>query len=244
MAYPIYSPYNYAMGDASHASPTAVAHASEKSAVAAAAAAVASPAAAKAKLQSMKGSLKRWLHSRSILDDYVAGKRKPAPGFLRRPGVKPTPPSVVAQTINQNRYRIEQDLATDLHALLVQSGADVNQLPSPDVSRDVDAAAKLAAVVIESPLQGGGQAQAQGSLGSLWLVVIPVAGAVLILSQLIKSKADLAARQAELQCISAGACTDSGFWLKVASVAVVAWIAWDKFGVREAATKSRKKVAG
>ena len=70
-----------------------------------------------------------------------------------------------------------------------------------------------------------------------------MAGAVLIISQLIKSKADVQLAHEERLCKESGACTDTGFWLKVASIGVIGWLAWDKLGLREAAASARRKLS-
>lgn len=186
----------------------------------------ASQAQARAALDSMKRSLEGWLKYRRILDEYVAGKR-PAPAFGRAPGVKPLPPAVVKATLFKERFATEQDLAETLFALLVEMGCPKASLPAPSVQADPDVAVKLATLAINGgcPEQG---------LGVIWFVAVPIGALVLIISQYLKSKADVARDKARLDCIKVGACTDYGFWLKIASVAVLGWLAWDKMGLREA----------
>lgn len=214
MAYPIYSSFNHSLGSSEAQSN--------------------GKAQARRALDGMKRSLKSWLDVRSKMDDYVMGQRK-APALLRNPGAKPLPPATVAATLRQERYAVEQDLAQTIHSLLVQSGCDERSLPSANVSTNPDAAAQLAALAIEGcEMQGdAGQVGHQG-MGAVPLLVvgIPVLGAVLVLSQLISSKAEVAKEQERIRCVESGACTDSGFWLKVASVSVIAWLAWDKLGLK------------
>lgn len=189
-------------------------------------------------LKSMQRSLKSWLKDRQIMDQYVAGKRS-APKLFRNPGSKPLPPSVVAATLRSERYADEQDLAETLYALLTECGMDPSSLPGPDVARDPDAAAKLAVIAIKGkPAADVASAQAQGIV---WFVLlIPVAAVVMVISHAITSKADIAKQKERLRCIESGACTDSGFWLKMGAIAVTAWLAWDKFGLRKAIQKRTK----
>lgn len=196
-----------------------------------------SKAEAEAAIKQMRRSLKSWLHYRKRMDDYVAGEVK-APLLFRR--AKPLPPAVVGSTLRSDRRASEQDLAETLHALLAESGIDVQSLPVPDVARDPDVAVKLATVVIQGKTPSEtASAQAQGIV---WFVLaIPIAGIVLVISQYIKSKADVAKEQERIRCIESGACTDSGFWLKVGAVSLTAWLAWDKFGLREAVQKRKRK---
>ena len=188
-------------------------------------------AKAVAALQSMRRSLKKWLKLRRTMDAYVVGKHQ-APRWFRNPGAKPLPPSVAALNLKQDRFHVEQDLANTVFSLLVESGADPQSLPQPNVAVDSDAAVKIAEVAVAGRApEEASSAQAQGIV---WFVLaIPVAGVVLVLSQLIKSKADTAIEMERLRLVEAGAITDSGFWLKVASVGVVAWLLWDKVGLKE-----------
>jgi hypothetical protein len=173
------------------------------------------------------------------MDNYVAGNVK-APALLRNPGAKPLPPAVVGSTLRAERYANEADLARQLYQLLVECGLDASSLPRPDVARDPDAAVKLAKIAISG--KSPAEVSAPQAQGLAWFVLaIPVAGAALVISQYIKSKADVAMEQERLRCIESGACTDSGFWLKVASIAVIGWLAWDKMGLREAVNKRTRK---
>ncbi len=190
-------------------------------------------------LKSMQGSLKKWLGFRTRMDSYVAGQVK-APTLLRNPGAQPLPPSVVGATLREERYANESDLAQLLHRLLTECGLDASSLPRPDVAQDPDVAVKLAKLAISG--KSPAEVQSPQAQGLAWFVLaIPVAGAALVVSQYIKSKADVAMEQERLRCIESGACTDSGFWLKVASIAVIGWLAWDKMGLREAVNKRTKK---
>lgn len=175
-------------------------------------------------LKKMQKSLKGWLKVRQRMDSFVARN--------------PTAP--VAASLRKQRFATEQDLAENLYSLLFETGIDPSSLPSPDVSADPGAAVKLANVAIagKAPSEVA-SAQAQGIA---WFVLaIPVAGVVLVLSQFIKSKAEVAKAQEERICKQSGDCTDEGFWLKWGAIAVISWLAWDKFGLREAVEKRKRK---
>ena len=66
-------------------------------------------------------------------------------------------------------------------------------------------------------------------------MVIVVGAVAFVISQKIRSDAEAAAEHERLECIKAGKCTDTGFWLKVGAVGLVGWLAWDKMGLRERA---------
>lgn len=185
---------------------------------------------AKKALEQMQGSLKSWLRTRKHMDEYVAGKVK-APALFRR--AKPLPPAVVATTLRTDRYADEQELAEVLYALLVECGMDSSALPIPDVAKDPNVAVKLATVAIKGKVSSSTNAPA--AQGIVWFVLaIPIAGVVLVVSQWIKSKADVIKEKEKIRCIESGACTDEGFWLKIGSIGLVSWLAWDKLGLREA----------
>lgn len=189
-------------------------------------------------LESMKRSLRGWLKYRRLLDRYVSGQR-PAPVLFRNPGAAPLPPAVIATTLDRERYPVEQDMAETLHALLSEAGLDTQALPAPDVAQDPDAAVKLAAIALRGHIPSA--AHGPAPQGVIWFVLaIPILGVVLVIGQMIKSKADVAKEKEKLRCIESGACTDSGFWLKVAAIATVGWLAWDKFGLRESVAKRKK----
>jgi len=200
---------------------------------------VQSSAQAEVALRGMRGSLKRWLKVRRTMDAYVAGLRKPA-GFLGNPGARPLPPVVAGLNLRRDRLAGEQDLADTIFALLRESGFDPASLPSSNVAVDPNAAVKLAELAIAG--RAPTEASSPSAQGFIWLIAIPVAGAVLIISQLISSKAKLLELKENNRCIESRACTDTGFWLKLASVGVIAWLAWDKLGLREAAASARRRI--
>lgn len=189
-----------------------------------------------AALRQMRRGLRGWLKYRRRMDDYVRGEVE-APLLFRR--AKPLPPAAVAATLRRDRLAEETDLAETLHALLVETGCDASALPRPDVAADPDAAVKLAEVAIRGVCpEEVSSAQAQGIA---WFVLaIPLGAAVLVLSQVISSKADVAMEKERLRCVQSGACTDAGFWLKWGAILVGGWVAWDKLGLREVV---RKKTA-
>jgi hypothetical protein len=188
---------------------------------------------AKAELRAMRRSLKGWLSSRRKNDLIAAGHAAeiPTPLFKRpgtRPPLAPTPPERLAA----QRYEYEQPLAEELHVLLSEV-FDASQLPDPDLSKDPDAAVKLAQIAISGALPG--EAVAEGATGLIWLwpAAIMVGAVMYTISVSVRSKADVAKHKADKECVMSGKCTDVGFWLKMASIAVIGWIAWDKLGVRE-----------
>lgn len=220
MAHLIYSDPSYAMGCSERAMGETP---------------VASKKQAEAALKQMQSSLRGWLKFRKRMDDYVAGKVKP-PALFRR--AKPLPPAVVGATLRAERFSSEQDLAETLHALLVECGVPAASLPAPDVRIDPNAAVKLATIAIEGKTPT--EVANKTATGIVWFVLlIPIAGVVMVISQFIKSRADVQKEKERIRCVESGACTDAGFWLKVGAVAITAWLAWDKFGLREAVKKKK-----
>lgn len=182
-------------------------------------------------LARMRSALAAWLKYRSLNDQVLAGTavtRKPL-AYAQR---------VVATSRDM---AAEQDLATNLTALLeaVMPGVP---LPSPDVAQNPTAAVQLAQIA----LTGGATVSsptATGSLGfashpMMWPALI-VLGVVLVVTTAISSYADVAKDREEKACIEAGACTDYGWWLKMGGVALLAYFAWEKFGLKEFTKKAR-----
>jgi hypothetical protein len=205
----------------------------EKAVAAAATAPVTSAVAQRGKLElkKMQSSLVGWLKFRKLNDRVVAGQPVPKPLF-KRPGDKPLPPGIMMQTLRAQRSIDEQALATQLHQLLGEI-FDPNALPNPDVARNPNAAVQLAEIAISGKLPG--DAIRPGEVGAIWMwplvIVVGVIGFVIMTS--IRSSADVAKERERIECIKAGACTDSGFFLKLGAVAVIAWLVWDKLGVGE-----------
>lgn len=186
-------------------------------------------AKAEKRIKKMRRSLKRWLKKRRINDEAAMGKRKAK-----------VPASVLARTLPLARdWALEQRLAVQLHGLLSEF-MDAAQLPNPDIAKDPNAAVKLAQIAISGRLPAEAQAPtAQGFVPVLfiWPIIIVVGMVMFTIMSKISSDADLAELKENNRCIESGACTDSGFWLKMAGVAVVGWIAWDKLGVKKAFKK-------
>lgn len=139
-----------------------------------------------------------------------------------------TPPAKKA-ALRFSRLKDEQRLAQNLAKLLTEAG--FQNLPT-----DAGAAPGLAEMVLRDEV---GSPQSQG----FWMLLIPVAGAVFLISYWIRSQADLAAEKERIRCIESGACTDSGFWMKVGGISLLAYLAWDKFGGKEAVGKFKRKLA-
>ena len=187
-------------------------------------------AKAEARIRGMRRSLKEWLKFRTRMDDAATGKRKAK-----------VPVHVLAKTLPLSRdWALEQRIAVQLHALLSEM-MDANQLPSPDVSKDPNAAVKLANIAISGGLPAEVASPVAQGIFWLWPAAIVVGMVLFTIMSKISSDADVAKEKERLECIKAGACTDAGFWLKMGGVAVLAWVAWDKFGLKELAGKARRK---
>lgn len=218
----MYAPVTYSMGDAP---PTG-----------------AEVAAAEAKLQAMKRSLEQWLKYRTRMDSVAAGKQPKV--LLKRPGkIRKTPPGLLKAELRAERFPTEQRLAEQLHALLSEI-FDSSQLPGADVSKDPNAAVKLARIAISGKLPGEAVAPEEAGFVWLWPAVIVVGLVLFTITTAIKSQADVAKEKERLLCVREGACTDSGFWLKIGSVAVIGWIVWDKMGLRERVSGALKPKRG
>ena len=184
-------------------------------------------AKAEKRIRSMRRSLEKWLKKRRINDEAAMGLRKAK-----------VPAKVLAKTLPLARdWALEQRVAIQLHGLLSEF-MDAAQLPNPDIAKDPNAAVKLATIAISGklPAEANGP-QSQGFVMFVWPVVIVVGMVMYTIMSKISSDADLAELKENNRCIESGACTDSGFWLKMAGVAVVAWVAWDKLGVKKAFKK-------
>ncbi len=186
-------------------------------------------AKAEKRIRKMRRSLARWLKKRRINDEAAMGQR-PAK----------VPASVLAKTLPLARdWKLEQRLAIQLHGLLSEF-MDASQLPNPDISKDPNAAVKLARIAISGKLPAEAFAPSpQGLLPIvfIWPVVIVVGMVMFTIMSKISSDADLAELKEDNRCIETGASSDSGVGLKMAGVAVVGWIAWDKLGVKRAFKK-------
>jgi hypothetical protein len=127
---------------------------------------------------------------------------------------------------------VEARLGKRLYVLLCEM-FDAQTLPS---EYDAVSLAKIAiAGKVPTELSTGSQ-QAVGMV-FLWPLVAVVGLVMLTIVTKIKTDADDAADARRIECIKEGKCTDYGFWLKVGGIALVAWIAWDKFGLKRALSK-------
>lgn len=179
--------------------------------------------ASAAELLQMKRSLGRWLGYRQALDQKIGANA----------------------SVTRDRLQTEQPLAEKLHSLLTQAGYSANDLPVPDVSVFPNAAATMAQMVITgpNPMQASARQGAGASALGIWPILIGVAAVLWVVASAIKNVADNAAEKERIRCIQAGACTDSGFWLKAGAIAFIAWLGWEKFGGREIAGKVRRKLS-
>lgn len=180
-------------------------------------------------LARMRRSLGAWMRVRGRNDRVLAGT------------VPVTKPRVYAQRViaSSRNLGVEQDLATQLYALL-QVVMPGQPLPDPDLATNPNGAVQLAQIA----MAGGHTVGAPVATGGIfsgatpWLWPVLIVGAVfLTVTTAISSAADVAKDHEEKACIQAGACTDYGFWLKAGGIAMLAWLAWHKMGLRETFTK-------
>jgi hypothetical protein len=173
---------------------------------------------AKSEIDRMKRSLSGWLKYRTLNDAVVAGTA---------PTSKPR--AYAREVVLQSRdMAAEQQLAKQLYVLLAESLPGV-QLPDPNVTANPQAAVQLAMIAIHGPAPSS--PQAQGAWYTSWPLLV-VGGLLLAITTAIKSSADVTKEKERLACIQAGACTDSGFFLKVGGVALLVWVAW-QMGLHE-----------
>ena len=187
-------------------------------------------AKATAALRKMRRALKGWLKFRTLNNAIAQGK---APAKV--------PAGYAKMLVEQGRdWAREQRMANQLHVLLSET-FDGGSLPSPDVSRDPDAAVKLAQIAVSGRLPDEVASPGAQGLGFFWLWPAVVVVGLVLFTVVYKIHSD--AQQAEdlekTKCIEMGGCTDYGFWLKIGAVALIGWLAWDKFGLREAVQKRR-----
>ena len=130
-----------------------------------------------------------------------------------------------------NRFSIEQDLSSKLHALLSEVMPEAS-LPNADLRSNPSAAVQLASIAItgQVPVMQGNPAAMGATPPWMWPVMI-VGGLLLAITTAIRSAADVAKDAEEKACIRAGACTDYGFWLKAGGVAALVWFAWRELGL-------------
>ncbi len=184
---------------------------------------------AKAELQKMRSSLAAWLKYRRINDEIASGKPVPTP-LLKRPGARRSPVAVFMLELHSQRASHEAVLAGQLYQLLAEV-FDGDSLPEPNLAKNPNAAVELAQIAISGKLPGETAApDAQGFVW-LWPLVIVVGAIALVIMTAVRTNADAAMERERLECVKQGACTDSGFWIKLGAVAVVGWIVWDKMGV-------------
>jgi hypothetical protein len=190
-------------------------------------------ARAEVELRKMKKALTGWLKFRRLNNEVAAGRAKAK-----------VPPGLAKKMIESGRdFSLEQKLARQLHVLLAEV-FDASQLPQPDIRRDPDAAVKLAEIAISGKLPSEAPSPEAQGLIWLWPAAIVVGLVLFTIVFKIKSDADLAMEKERELSIRSGARTDYGFWLKAASVVAIAWLAWDKFGLREAAGRLKRKGGG
>jgi hypothetical protein len=216
----MYGSHNYSMG------------ASDEALVNAAATAPITKAGAqqaKVELNRMRSALSAWLKYRAINDDVASGKRVPQ-AMLKKPGAKPMPPQAMALRLRTQRLGDEATLATNLHTLLAEV-FDGATLPDPDLKKNPNAAVELAKIAIAGKLPSEASSPAAAGFIWMWPLVIVVGAIALVVMSKIRSDAEVAKEREHNECVASGACTDSGFWLKVAAVGFIGWLVWDRMGV-------------
>ena len=171
---------------------------------------------AKVELDRMRGSLKSWLKFRTLNDAVVAGTA---------PTKKPR--KFAVEVITQSRdWDAEAKLARQLYVLLSETMPGV-KLPEPNVAVDPQAAVRLAQLALNGPPASSPEAQGAWHTGlSWWWPAIIVGGLLMAVTTAIRSSAETAQEKEYLACVRAGACTDSGFWIKVGGVSMLVYIAW------------------
>lgn len=177
-------------------------------------------------LKQMKSSLVSWLKFRALNDQVAQGYGVPK-ALLKRPGANT---ATASSTVIAERPIAEAQLASQLHALLSEV-FDAGSLPDPDLMKNPDGAVQLAKIAVAGKLPGDATAPAAQGFVWLWPLVIIVGAIAYVITTQIRNSADVAKENERIACIEAGACTDTGFWLKFGAIAVGAWIIWDKFGV-------------
>ena len=177
-----------------------------------------SPQVNKNAIKAMQRTLKRWLRFRKANDDAALGHKKAK-----------VPMGVAAQRVTSMRdWALEKNIAKNLYAMLSEF-MDPSALPDP---RQPGAAVKLAEIVVAGKLPEDVGPQATGLIW-LWPVAIIAGSGAYAYSMKVQSDAEAAMHKEEIECRELGACTDYGFWLKLASVAFLGWFAWEKLGVKQ-----------
>lgn len=198
---------------------------------------------ARVELAKMKRSLTQWLKYRRINDAVAAGHADRVPNaLLKTPGATAPPAAVARMNLARARRLDEEPLALHLHQLLSEV-FDPSQLPSPDLNRNPNAAVQLAEIAVSGKLPGEVAGPTPTGIIWLWPAVIVVGAIALVLTTVIRSQAEVAKEREHYECVKAGKCTDSGFWLKVAAVGLVGWFVWDKAGLRERVAGMKRRAA-
>lgn len=183
-----------------------------------------SKAKARAELVRMRSSLEGYLKNRKMVDQIISGKRRGR-----------TPPRALKLRMQGARAGYEQKLASDLYGLLSECFAAAS-LPLPDLTKDPNAAVKLAEIAVSGRLPE--ESSTPGAQGIVWMwpLVIVVGGISWIITSKIRSDAEVAKEQERAALCREGVwvkCVDTGFLLGLGAAAIGAWVVWDKFGLRK-----------
>ena len=122
---------------------------------------------------------------------------------------------------------VEAKLGQRLYVLLSEM-FDAQQLPAQT------AVVNLAQIAVAGKLPTEVSTPSAQGFVFLWPLVAVVGLVMLTIVTKIKSDADDAADARHNECVMKGQCVDSGMWMKWGGIALVAWIAWDKFGLKKA----------
>jgi hypothetical protein len=136
---------------------------------------------------------------------------------------------VLMNTPKSDMTPVEQRLGQQLYVLLSEMFDPQSLPPASDPVR-------LAAIAVSGKLPTEGS---QSAVGAFWVwPAVAVVGLVLMtVVTKIKSDAAAAADERRIQCIEAGKCTDTGFWLKLGGIVMVGWFAWEKLGLKKMVSK-------
>lgn len=96
-------------------------------------------------------------------------------------------------------------------------------MPDSDLGRNPEAAVQLAQIAVSGTEPAATSPQTVG-INWIWPTAIVVGGALLAYTTKIKTDAESAAESERIACIKAGACTDSGFWIKVGALSFLGYV--------------------
>ncbi len=193
-------------------------------------------AKAKRNIDRMTRSLKSWLKFRKRMDLAAAGVTQKV---LPTPGQFAVAPEVLQQTMLYQRFEAEQPLALELSTLLKIVYGNDAKLPDPRLDKNPNAAEQLAEIAIRGKIdEAVASPQSVGLLPVVW-GIIAITGAVGFTAiTAVRSWADVAKERERIACITAGACTDSGFWLKMGIIGVGGYFIYNRYIKKKSSRQS------